>query len=168
MTNTNAPAQSLFDQTLELMLEGFDQHAGLRPFGALITKGEQVISTGVNTCIRDQDPTAHAEINAIRSACKALGRTNLSECVIIASAQPCPMCQAACFHAGLKTILTITTWQDYSDLFPDQECAEWMHNSTPSSRVASAIHRQRGQDLWDRYRKTRAASATQPNHTQKP
>jgi tRNA(Arg) A34 adenosine deaminase TadA len=77
---------------------------GQEPFGACIIKGEEVISVAHNTTIEDMDVTAHAEMNAIREACRKLKTTNLSECVIYATFKPCPMCHAACERANISRI----------------------------------------------------------------
>ncbi|MFH1515266.1 MAG: nucleoside deaminase, partial [bacterium] len=64
------------------------------PFGALIVKNESIISTGVNSVIPIIDPTAHAEIVAIRQACADLKTIDLSDCTLYTSCEPCPMCLA--------------------------------------------------------------------------
>ncbi len=65
------------------------------PFGAVIAHGERVIASACNRVTSNLDPTAHAEVEAIRAACAALGRFELSGCVIYASCEPCPMCLGA-------------------------------------------------------------------------
>ena len=60
------------------------------PFGAVIVKNDKVISVSSNTVLKDNDPTAHAEINAIREACKVLNTYDLSDCILYATGYPCP------------------------------------------------------------------------------
>lgn len=74
------------------------------PFGAVITKNNVVISTGINRVTADDDPTAHAEINAIRAACRQLGSFNLKGCEIYTSCEPCPMCLGAIYWAHIDTV----------------------------------------------------------------
>jgi guanine deaminase len=74
------------------------------PFGALIVKDGAVIGEGVNTVFTTNDPTAHAEINAIRRACAALGEFALRGCEIYTSSEPCPMCLSAIYWAHLDAI----------------------------------------------------------------
>lgn len=74
------------------------------PFGAVIVKGGKVIAKAHNTVVPDSDPTAHAEINAIRKACKKLKNFELKGCTIYASAEPCPMCLGAIYWTRLKAI----------------------------------------------------------------
>src|SRR5438093_8259131 len=78
-------------------------HGG--PFGACIVRGDEVISVAHNTVLRDSDPTCHAEMNAIRSACKVLETHVLADCEIYTTAEPCPMCLAAINWARLKQIV---------------------------------------------------------------
>ena len=71
------------------------------PFGAVIVKDGKIVSTGVNRVTTSTDPTAHAEINAIRKAAKKLGTFDLSGCEIYTSCEPCPMCLGAVYWARL-------------------------------------------------------------------
>ena len=77
-------------------------HGG--PFGALIVKDGRVIAEGYNRVTSTNDPTAHAEVVAIREACKVLGTFNLAGCEIYSSCEPCPMCLAAIYWARLERI----------------------------------------------------------------
>jgi guanine deaminase len=75
------------------------------PFGALIVRGEDVLATGTNQVTTSQDPTAHAEIVAIRAACRRLGDFRLSGCVLVSSCEPCPMCLAAGLWARVDRVI---------------------------------------------------------------
>jgi tRNA(Arg) A34 adenosine deaminase TadA len=75
--------------------------AGQLPFGALVVRDGQVLATGVNTALRDHDPAAHAEVEAVRAACRSLGVLQLTGAVIYTSCQPCPMCRAVAAIAGI-------------------------------------------------------------------
>ncbi len=76
--------------------------AGGRPFGAVLVRDGQVIARAVNEIHRTQDPTAHAELLAIREASRSLGSPRLDGCVIYASGHPCPMCLAAMHLCGIE------------------------------------------------------------------
>lgn len=76
--------------------------AGGRPFGALIVRDGQVIAHGVNETAQTHDPSAHAEMQAIRAASRQLQTPRLDGCDIYASGQPCPMCLAAMYLTGIK------------------------------------------------------------------
>lgn len=77
---------------------------GARPFGAVVVKDGEVLATGVNEVISTNDPTAHAELIAIRAASQKLGSPNLAGCAVFASGHPCPMCMAAMRLAGVAEI----------------------------------------------------------------
>ena len=148
---------------LEAMKKGFDREAGFKPFGATVVKDGTVISSGINSCLRDNDPTAHAEVSAIRAAAKALKTTDLKGCTLYASAQPCPMCRAAAFHAGIETIYYASSWSDYQDLFPDQACHEALSRDPDPAAHLSTAHHAETQDLWSAYRKIHLQQTDNPN-----
>ncbi|MEW6765045.1 MAG: nucleoside deaminase [Pseudomonadota bacterium] len=79
--------------------------AGGGPFGALVVRDGMIIGRGQNTVVRDSDPSAHAEVNAIRAAAHALGRPHLDECTLYASCEPCPMCLATSLWAHIPRIV---------------------------------------------------------------
>ena len=86
------------------------------PFGACIVKDDKIIGEGRNTVLKDHDPTAHAEVNAIRNACKKLGTHDLSGAVVYTSCYPCPMCMAALIWANIKTVYYGNTKEDANDI----------------------------------------------------
>jgi len=75
------------------------------PFGALVVRGAEVIATGVNQVTTSMDPTAHAEVVAIREACRRLGDFRLAGCVLISSCEPCPLCLSAAMWARLDRVV---------------------------------------------------------------
>jgi tRNA(Arg) A34 adenosine deaminase TadA len=75
-----------------------------RPFGAVIVKGGKVLGSGSNRAILDSDPTAHAEIVAIRDACRKVQSHRLDGSVMYSSCEPCPMCLSAMYWAGIKEL----------------------------------------------------------------
>lgn len=86
--------------------------AGQFPFAALVAAdggGGEVVATGVNTCRRDADPTAHGEVEAIRAACRRLGALDLSGMAVVSSCYPCPMCQAVAGMAGIERVIFAAT-----------------------------------------------------------
>lgn len=74
------------------------------PFGALIVRGDELIATGVNRVTPTLDPTAHAEVVAIRAACAKLGDFRLSGCVLFSSCEPCPLCLSAALWARVERV----------------------------------------------------------------
>ena len=89
-------------KAIELAIENVKNGGG--PFGALIVHNNKIVATGVNRVTSNNDPTAHAEIMAIRSACSKLGTFNLSGCEIYTSCEPCPMCLGAIYWSHIDKI----------------------------------------------------------------
>lgn len=89
-------------QALALAARNVEQ--GGRPFGAVIVRNGEAIAEAVNTLHLDDDPTGHAELNAIRAIAAQSGSAALRECVVYASGQPCPMCLSAMYLTGVKEV----------------------------------------------------------------
>ena len=87
---------------------------GGRPFGAVIVKDGQVIASAVNEIAQTKDPTAHAELLAIRAASRQLGSPSLAGCSVFASGHPCPMCMAAMRMAGIEAVTYAYSNEDAS------------------------------------------------------
>jgi tRNA(adenine34) deaminase len=81
------------------------QKKGEVPIGAVIVKGGKIIARGHNRCIIDNDPTAHAEIIALRKASQKLKNYRLNDCIIYTTIEPCPMCAGALINARIKKIV---------------------------------------------------------------
>jgi tRNA(Arg) A34 adenosine deaminase TadA len=79
--------------------------SGGRPFGAVIVRDGEIIATGVNEIHDTNDPTAHAELNAVRAASHKLASPNLAGCAVYTSGHPCPMCMAAMRMAGISQVM---------------------------------------------------------------
>ena len=82
------------------------------PFGAIIVKDGEVIARGCNQVTSTNDPTAHAEVNAIREACKKLNTFQLDDCILYSSCEPCPMCLGAIYWARPKQVFFAATKSD--------------------------------------------------------
>ncbi|MBK9167770.1 MAG: nucleoside deaminase [Bryobacterales bacterium] len=98
------------------------------PFAAVIARDDQVIATGVNLVTSTHDPTAHAEVVAIREACRVLGRFQLKGCAIYSSCEPCPMCLGAIYWARPARLYFAASRHDaaaagFDDAFLYQEIA---------------------------------------------
>lgn len=94
--------EELMRKAIELSIDNVQNGGG--PFGAVIARDGEIIATGVNRVTANNDPTAHAEVSAIRSAAQKLGTFDLSDCEIFTSCEPCPMCLGAIYWARLKKI----------------------------------------------------------------
>ena len=94
--------EELMRKAIELSIDNVANGGG--PFGAVIARNGEIIATGVNRVTAQCDPTAHAEVSAIRAAAAQLGTFNLSGCEIYTSCEPCPMCLGAIYWARLDKI----------------------------------------------------------------
>ena len=97
-------------------LKGMQNNEG-GPFGCVIVKDGKIIGKGNNKVTSTNDPTAHAEVTAIRDACKNLGSFQLEGCTIYTSCEPCPMCLSAITWAGFNTIYYFFNYQDTKKAF---------------------------------------------------
>ncbi len=106
-------------EAIQVALES--AHDGGGPFGAVVVKDGEVIARAANRVTCDNDPTAHAEILAIRDACRVLDDFQLSDCEIYASSEPCTMCSSAIYWARLERIYYAASWGDAAAIgFDDQ------------------------------------------------
>lgn len=101
-------------QAIDLSVENVRNGGG--PFGAVIVKDGEVIATGTNRVTANCDPTAHAEVTAIRNACQHLGTFDLSGCTIYTSCEPCPMCLGAIYWARIGRMYYGNTKKDADDV----------------------------------------------------
>lgn len=100
------------------------------PFGAVIVKDDKVISVSSNTVLKDNDPTAHAEINAIREACKVLNTYDLSDCILYATGYPCPMCLSAIIWSNIKEVYYGAELKDAEEIgFRDDHIYDFIRNN---------------------------------------
>lgn len=101
-------------EAIRLSIESVKSNGG--PFGAVIVKDGKIIAKGNNQVVQNNDPTAHAEVNAIRNATKYLGTISLNGCVIYTSCEPCPMCLGAIYWAHLDKIYFANTKTDAKNI----------------------------------------------------
>ena len=106
----SAEDAKFMEMAIRLSEENIDTGGG--PFGAVIVRDNEVIATGTNRVVPNNDPTAHAEVMAIRSACEKLGTFQLTDCTVYSSCEPCPMCLSALYWAGVKRICYGNTKDD--------------------------------------------------------
>lgn len=99
---TRTAHESLMRRAIDLAVANVADGGG--PFGALVVRQGEVIAEGVNRVTADNDPTAHAEVAAIRAACARLGSFHLPGCEIYTSCEPCPMCLGAAYWARLDRV----------------------------------------------------------------
>lgn len=103
--------KKFMQEAVRLAIENVKQGTG-GPFGAVIVKDGQVIAASANTVTPDHDPTAHAEVNAIRQACRQLSTHQLTGCEVYCSCEPCPMCLGAIYWARPAKVYYASTKVD--------------------------------------------------------
>lgn len=129
-------------RAIELAEEGMNQNQG-GPFGCVIVKNGDIIAEGNNRVTIDNDPTSHAEIVAIRRACKSLDSFQLSECDIYTSCEPCPMCLGAIYWARPKNVYYAATRKDAAEAGFDDEFIYEELDLTPDLRNIPMISTER-------------------------
>lgn len=118
-------------EAIRLSQQGMDSNEG-GPFGCVIVKNGEIIGRGNNHVTSTNDPTAHAEVMAIRDACNHLNVYELSDCELYASCEPCPMCLGAIYWSKIKKIYFACSRTDaagigFSDDFIYQEVSKELH-----------------------------------------
>lgn len=155
-----APADAVTDQdrkhmghAIELMRKaGVVEKTG-GPFGAVVVMNGEIVSSSGNSVLRDSDPTAHAEVNAIRLACKKAGSPHIKGAIMFSSCEPCPMCYSTAYWARVGKIYYAASWTDYADLFDDSNISQDMKQSYPKRTVRVAqLMRGDAQKVWLEYR----------------
>lgn len=110
------------------------------PFGAVVVKDNTVIAISSNSVLKDNDPTAHAEVNAIREACRVLGTYDLSDCELYATSEPCPMCMSAIIWANIKKVYYGCTAQDAAQIgFRDDFIYDFIKHDCKDSDVVEMV-----------------------------
>ena len=105
-------------EAINVGLEGMRNNLG-GPFGCVIVKDDKIIGKGCNSVIASNDPTAHAEVVAIRDACKTLGSFQLEDCEVYTTCEPCPMCMGALYWARPKKIYYANSRYDAASIVFD-------------------------------------------------
>jgi len=135
--------QGFLDLAVELAVQNVADGGG--PFGAVVVRDGVVISRGQNRVTRDNDPTAHAEVQAIRAACRELGTFSLAGCTLYSSCEPCPMCLASSLWARVDRVLFAADRYDAArGGFDDRAFYELF--DTPRSQWAVPVQQQRDEN----------------------
>ena len=98
----NRTNEEFMRMAIRMSVENVERGGG--PFAALIVRDGEIVATGINSVAEENDPTAHAEINAIRAATQKFQRFKLNDCVLFTTCEPCPMCLGAVYWAGISQI----------------------------------------------------------------
>ena len=112
--------KSFMEEAIRISIEMMRRGKG-GPFGAVVVRGGEIVGRGCNEVTSSNDPTAHAEIVAIREACRHLGTFQLGDCELYTSCEPCPMCLSAIYWARLKKVYYANTRTDAAKIDFDDE-----------------------------------------------
>lgn len=127
---------------IELSEDNLKTNAG-GPFGAVVVKDGKIIGRGSNHVLKNNDPTAHAEIMAIRDACKNIKSYDLSGCELYTSCYPCPMCLSAIIWANIKTVYYGNTKEDAANIgFRDDFIYDYLKTLTANQSDSDTLNLQ--------------------------
>ena len=147
---------NFMDVAIDLSDDNFDKNYG-GPFGACVVKDGKIVGKGINRVIKNMDPTAHAEVVAIRNACKTLKTHDLTGCEIYTSCYPCPMCLSAIIWANIKKVYYANTKEDAAHIgFRDDFIYEYIDkiaNDKEDKKVLNlkSLNRDEAIKVFERY-----------------
>lgn len=144
-TNKTMSENKFMRMAIELSKESVAKGGG--PFGAVIVRDGEVIARGSNSVTLLNDPTAHAEVSAIRAACQAIGGFNLKGCEIYTSCEPCPMCLSAIYWAGIDRIYYANTRNDAAAIGFDDAFIYDQIPLAPTARTIPSLPLMRAEGL---------------------
>jgi tRNA(Arg) A34 adenosine deaminase TadA len=131
--------KQFLEKAIALSRKGMmDGHGG--PFGCIIIKGEEILGEGCNMVTSSNDPTAHAEVVAIRNACKNLNTYQLTGCELFASCEPCPMCLGAIYWARPERVIYANTKKDAAAISFDDDFIYTEINTNLTDRKIPFLH----------------------------
>ena len=141
------------ERAIELSKQGMESGQG-GPFGCVVTQGDKIIGEGNNMVTSSNDPTAHAEVVAIRNACKKLGTYQLTNCEIYTSCEPCPMCLGAIYWARPKRVVYANTREEAAEIEFDDEFIYNEITAKMSDRKIPFVHypHQKAKEVFDAWK----------------
>jgi guanine deaminase len=129
--------RQFLQQAIEMAVENVRRHGG--PFAALVVRDGAVIASGMNRVTQTNDPTAHAEVVAIREACRVLGTFHLTGCEVYSSCEPCPMCLGAIYWARPARVIYAAAHEDAAAAGFDDSFIYAQIGIAPSERAIPMI-----------------------------
>lgn len=141
------------EEAIKQTIKGLNNNEG-GPFGCVIVKDNEIISSSNNTVLKDNDPTAHAEVNAIREACKKLNTYDLSGCILYTTCEPCPMCLSAIIWSNIKKVYYGCTKEDAANIgFRDDLIYKHLNNELKLLDLKN-VNREECLKLFNEYQDT--------------
>lgn len=139
------------DKALIEASEGMKRGDG-GPFGAVIVRNNEIIASAHNQVLKTNDPTAHAEINAIRKASETLQTHDLSDCILYTSCYPCPMCMGAIFWARIPTVYYASSMDDAAEGGFDDRVFYTMIRNPETAINLQSIDAEKGKTLFSQWK----------------
>ena len=139
MSTTKERDRKFLERAIELSKLGMQSGNG-GPFGCIVVQGDEIVGEGNNMVTSSNDPTAHAEVVAIRNACEKLGTYQLTDCEIYTSCEPCPMCLGAIYWARPKRVVYANTREEAAEIEFDDEFIYNEINAKMGDRKIPFIH----------------------------
>ncbi len=131
--------KKFLERAIELSRKGMQGGEG-GPFGCVVVKGDEIVGEGCNMVTSSNDPTAHAEVVAIRNACEKLGTYQLNDCEIYTSCEPCPMCLGAIYWARPQKVVYANTREEAAAIEFDDEFIYNEINAPMNDRKIPFVH----------------------------
>ena len=123
------------------------------PFGAVILKNGEIVSIAHNTVIEWKDPTAHAEVNAIRLATKKLNTHDLTGCTLYVNAEPCPMCLSAIIWANIKEVYYANTKEEAGNIgFRDDLIYDYIKNRDENILKTHHVENEKAKEIFEEFK----------------
>lgn len=146
--------KKFLERAIELSKQGMEGGKG-GPFGCIVVRGEEIVGEGNNMVTSSNDPTAHAEVVAIRQACEKLGTYQLNGCEIFTSCEPCPMCLGAIYWARPKRVIYANTREEAAEIEFDDDFIYNEINAKMEDRKIPFIHlpHPKAREVFDDWKK---------------
>ena len=144
-----------FEEAIKLAKNGIKNKEG-GPFGAVVVDNKgRIVGYGNNQVLKNNDPTAHAEVTAIRDACRTLNTYDLSECKIYTTSEPCPMCLGAIIWSNIKEVYYATSRKDVDKIgFRDEDIYDYLEGKNNKIIKLEKIENDKCEKLLDSYKNT--------------
>ncbi|HEX7846101.1 MAG TPA: nucleoside deaminase [Chitinophagaceae bacterium] len=145
--------KKFLERAIELSREGMENGQG-GPFGCVVVLEDKIVGEGNNQVTSSNDPTAHAEVVAIRNACASLGTYQLTDCEIYTSCEPCPMCLGAIYWARPKRVVYANTREDAAAIEFDDDFIYQEINASMEDRKIPFVHypHPMAKDIFDQWK----------------
>ena len=144
-----------FEEAIKLAKNGVKNKEG-GPFGAVVVDNKgRIVGYGNNQVLKNNDPTAHAEVTAIRDACRTLNTYDLSECKIYTTSEPCPMCLGAIIWSNIKEVYYATSRKDVDKIgFRDEDIYDYLKGKNNKIIKLEKIEYDKCEKILDSYKNT--------------